>query len=354
MLADNRCGPTTQQWMERKVSVARAHHYVPQVYLKQWAVEGRVAARRRGESQAFVASTAKIMQERDLYTIEHPDMRKDAVETSLSRLEGEIPEMLQMLRMGRIPAPGTPERKGCAELLALQYIRTPDRLILNRLPRSARVRAGADGIIDEALVRELFVDHVGREPLVAEIDGLKDFLAVTARPEALMGRNDVVAGMFGSFERVASHLRDMSWSIERTRGLAFITSDTPVHVWCRRPPQASGVGIANADEVRFPVGPRHLLVLRPHSQKTLSLAARSRVESVNRHTMATSWQVIAAQPNVADALSQAEWRPLRPLLIARSVKGVATSSGTNGKEVDLLHLMRPYDDGTTGEDTKDA
>ena len=337
--------------MEHTVSVARAHHYVPQVYLRQWATEGRVAARRRGDSQAFVASVAKVMQERDLYTIEHPDMRDDAIETFLSRLESEIPEMLRRLRMGMLPSRGTTVRTDFAELLAMQYIRTPDRLILDRLPRSARARAGADGVIDEATVRELFVDHVGREPLVAEADGLRDFLALTARPESLRVRNEVVASMFGSFEPVASHLHDMSWSVERTRGLTFITSDTPVHVWCRNPPQSSGVGIANADEVRFPVGPRHLLVMRPRGQESSSLVARSRVESVNRHTIAASWQVIAAQPNVAEALSRAELRPLRPLLIVRSVKGIVTSSGSKDKDADLLHLMRPYDDGTSAEHT---
>lgn len=182
------------------MSIARAHHYVPQVYLRQWAIDGRVAVRRRGSNAAFVAATSKVLQERDLYRLDHPDVRQDVVESVLSNLEGAIPEMLQALRMGWHPARGSAARDRYPNLLALQFVRTPDRLVLNRLPRLAMERAGGDTAIDDNLVRELFRDHVGREPIPEEVTGLRDFLHLSTRPGWEMDRINIVTAMFAPLD----------------------------------------------------------------------------------------------------------------------------------------------------------
>lgn len=44
---------------------AKSHHYVPQVYLRHWAHDGRVAVRRRDRPDPFVTACLPMSLKRD-------------------------------------------------------------------------------------------------------------------------------------------------------------------------------------------------------------------------------------------------------------------------------------------------
>ena len=122
---------------------ARAHHFVPQVYLRRWGPEGRVAARRRGSAAPFVASTKRVAQETDLYTFDEGGQPSDQVERDLAQFDAELPEMLDALSKGPIPRSGSGQRLRYSFLLAIQFLRTPDHQELETLPYEAVKFAGA-------------------------------------------------------------------------------------------------------------------------------------------------------------------------------------------------------------------
>lgn len=154
---------------------AKAHHYVPQVYLRAWADDsGQVAVRRRDKRDPFVASTRRMAQETDLYTLETSEGPSDWMEKQLAEFEGTLPVMVEQLCTGKIPRQGNPERAAYAALLALQYIRTPDRLEMTRFPEDAAAFAGQVPVPHEDMARFL-LSRNGLAPDPAEVQGACDF-----------------------------------------------------------------------------------------------------------------------------------------------------------------------------------
>jgi Protein of unknown function (DUF4238) len=63
--------------------------------------------------------------------------------------------------------------------------------------------------------------------------------------------------------QIAPRLDQMNWTVHKFRKPVLISSDCPVHPWRRPTPesQPGGIGIENADEIRFPLSPSALLVM---------------------------------------------------------------------------------------------
>lgn len=326
------------------MSRARKHHYVPQVYLRQWATDGQVVARRR-QGEPFPVALGKILHEIDLYTTEGTDGPSDEVERWLSQYEGLLPDALRSLRMGHIPTASDPHRRDLAQLLALQYVRTPDRRMLTRLPGAAIARAGHNGPFPEDLLRDLFLEHVGREPRPDELDGLADFLHYSARPEQRVDRNHEVAISFASADRIADSLVSRHWSVESSKGMPFVTSDRPIQLWCRNPPKRRGVGIELADEIRFVVSPHHLLVMRRHGVEVATLAPRRRVAEVNQHTASTCWRTVVGRPRDFELTYGLALRGINPVIMFRRMPiEVDKGSGRISEVHQGLRIYTPYDD----------
>lgn len=121
---------------------ARAHHYVPQAYLRRWGPEGRIAVRRRGCAGPFVASTKRVAQETDLYTVDADGGPSDELERDLAQFDAKLPEMLEALSARTIPRRGSSQRLLYSLLLAIQFLRTPDHQELETLPYEAVRFAG--------------------------------------------------------------------------------------------------------------------------------------------------------------------------------------------------------------------
>lgn len=324
------------------MSRAKAHHYVPRSYLRQWAVDDRVVVRRRASINPFVASVSKVLQETDLYTIDTEGAPSDEIERLLAEYDGLWPAALHDLTSDVIPNVKSDARMVVSTLLALQYVRTPDRALFGRFPDDAFAAGGGVWPVPDRSIVEVFERHVGRPPSPPEVSGTRDFVNFALREDQRLERTEMLAAQMAGLPHVAAMLRTLSWSLERSPGLPYLTSDKPVHLWAASPPTFGGVGLAGADEIRFPVGPAQLLVMRKHGQEAVRPVSRNRVESVNDHVIATSWRCVVATPSAVNYVRRKAIRSARPVLVFTS--GEAVFPG--GERGEVLHSYTPYDDGS--------
>lgn len=337
-------GPETSA-PETRPQRAKAHHYVPQVYLRAWAEgTGRVAVRRRDSPTPFVAATKRVAQETDLYTLDTPQGPSDWLERRLADFEGLLPTMVEHLSTGRVPRRSSPDREVYAALLALQYVRTPDRLEIMHFPQAAAAFAGRVSVLLEDMAR-LLRERNGSEPTTNEVKGACDYVNYSLR-QGFMTRNQALDMVLGTLPEVGKALVQRCWSVEVANEGTFVTSDQPLSLWVRRPPAFGGVGLAHANQVRFPLGPRHLLVLHAKHPETCLRVDRDRVASVNQRVAATSRSMIIGRPQDEELLTSLPLRERRPTL--RFNEGPVTIADHLGHESRsddrVLHLYRPYDD----------
>jgi len=98
-----------------------------------------------------------------------------------------------------------------------------------------------------------------------------------------------------------------------TKGGHFLTSDQPLTLWLKDPSPLRGAGIDGADGIRFPAGPRHLLVLRRTGRESATLVTRARVASRNRHVAATCRHKVIAGRGEKALLEDVPLRARRPM-----------------------------------------
>lgn len=327
------------------MSRARAHHYVPQVYLRRWVgEEGRVAVRRRGSDQVFIASPKRVAQETDLYTIEDVDGPSDMIETHLSQFEGHLPDVLDAMMQGRIPEPGTPGRTLFAGLLALQFVRTPDRMEDYRFPGDSLIAANGQHPVPREVISALLEERWGYSPTESQVQGTWDWVNLRLQEHMRVPPVEYWLALFQAMPEVAGVLESKRWSVEVSKGQSFFTSDQPLTLWMKRPNRLRGSGIVDADEIRFPVGPRHLLVLRPRGVEAKLFVPRSRVDAVNCHVAATCRHMVIGQCRDVPAIQRVPLRDRRPMW--KIDGGPLYQSGPDGDtyEGDVIQLYRPYDD----------
>jgi hypothetical protein len=92
-------------------------------------------------------------------------MPSDVVEERLATIEGLMPNALASIRRFQIPRRGTPERLLLASLLALQYIRTPDRMEMATFPVDALKSAnGVRPVSKAAIIMHFFNPYDDKDP----------------------------------------------------------------------------------------------------------------------------------------------------------------------------------------------
>jgi hypothetical protein len=98
--------------------------------------------------------------------------------------------------------------------------------------------------------------------------------------------------------------------------------------------------------VRFPLGPHHLLVLRPRFPEHRTHVGPSRVADVNRHLAAECYAMVIARPSGRAELAQLSLRRVRPAL--RFETGPLLEPDATGRRVpagqEALHTFVPYGD----------
>jgi len=138
--------------------------------------------------------------------------------------------------------------------------------------------------------------------------------------------------------QLAPLLETMEWTVRRFRNPLLMTNDCPVHAW-RRPtkdPYLRGIGLANADEVRFPLSPGALLVMTPPGKTPSNTSARS----VNAEICRQCHQFVVASPEAKLTLDKLVLPKRPPRLRFRLGEGYAP--GPDGTEEYLGEVLHPY------------
>ncbi|USX54116.1 DUF4238 domain-containing protein [Lentzea sp. HUAS12] len=326
----------------------KRHHFLPMSYLAGWADRGgQVAVRRRDRPLPFCASTRRVAVETDLYSVRTESGMDDSIEVALSEVERPLRGHLAELRDGRTPRKRTEIRKEVSFLIAIQLARTPEHMQRWTFPASAAEFTGESPVSREGMRRFLTEKHLGAPPSESELQGALDFanyILINGTPK----KEELLELTFrAAREKLLPHLVEMAWAVEISRGPSFVTTDRPVAVWKhdRRALGWSGVGLGNADEVWFPLGPQHLLVLRPHYPEHRHVIGGERVAQVNRHLAAACHEFVIARPADEDVLAGITLKALRPAIRFNSAVLVG-EDGVESNGQRMLHSYVPYDDGS--------
>ncbi|MFF2556783.1 DUF4238 domain-containing protein [Nocardia sp. NPDC058058] len=225
------------------------HHYVPQMYLRRWALNRQVQPVKVDESWIGKPKSPKsIAKEPDFYTLPSVGTTLDLplrwIETHLGRIETKCSQRLDsVVAQGPGVVSDEATRRDLSVFLGLQVTRTP----------SAR---------EHTLVVINMPDHLKRRILmglypglsVAEVDQAMRHRQADATHEALdLMIKDVR-------NTLASDLIEREWAIYQTTGPVVTCDDPVVFVAGPRFPRSLSVRGESA-AVLYPLDPAHLLVM---------------------------------------------------------------------------------------------
>jgi hypothetical protein len=139
-----------------------------------------------------------------------------------------------------------------------------------------------------------------------------------------------------AISEIAPPLEARSWTVRKFGNPVLMTNGCPVHVW-RRPaegPQLGGIGIANADEVRFPLSPSALLVMTRENQAPSNAPKR-----INAEICRQCHQFVVAGRQAKPRLDKLVLSKRPPRLRFRAGRGYTTGpDGADEYLGEVLHL----------------
>lgn len=300
--------------MDSKSKRAKAHHVLPQFYLKSWGNEdGLIAMKRRGEDEVRTGSQA-LAVENDFYTLELPDGEKDAsVEKALAEVDGQGAAAHRALL--ELEFPLEPEQKvAFSEWLGLQWLRgrssrANGQELADKLQKMI-IRFGLQNAeMDSEVDPRASDESEPRSALPAGASGpgveIPDFsdLSKEERDELAanlddyrfeMSRGMLLFHMLQTMSPAAMPFLEAEWHLLSFEKKILFTSDEPIILQRRPRPENKflGVGPASADSLYVPLSPSLCLaVIRAGSsgKQTVRRLPMAEGEKINNGTIKTMW-----------------------------------------------------------------
>jgi hypothetical protein len=230
-----------------------SHHFVPKVYLRQFAKPKLGGRKRRAQIvEIDLTSPHKRSQEKEvrnvcfqdhLYTIETADPAWSAmIEHVWGFIEGEIPGAL--LRVGSGIFPNTDDRELLSYFMALQYVRGPDTFDSLAEFGTQLTQAMADLLASDAEVIRNFLEATGRDASDVEVAAMQE---TYRNYDARVNPSDAMAmsAMLSGWLEGVKHFCFRHWVLVRSP-IPLGTSDRPLIL---EPDHQTGMG---ADRMRRP------------------------------------------------------------------------------------------------------
>lgn len=323
----------------------KRQHFVPRAYLERFAAGGTVLVRRR-DGGVFEANPRNVAVEAGMYDLPAPGGgRSTAVEVGLASIDGAaVLAFREVDATERPPAVGSETRSALSVFLALQMTRTPEQRERAAFPERVAEYAGGREVTRELVAEFLEKVHLRFRPSDREVEGALTFATVALQDRQAISHAATLALMFAAVREAVPLINAMNWSLEADRKERLITSDSPVVVW-RKPSlrdKFMGVGIMNADELRFPLDPGKQLVLSRKSRATSARISGDRARSCNADVALASHQFIVGRPDRRSALQALPLPKHRPVLRFNVAPGVEV--GPDGREEpmgDIYHAWVP-------------
>ncbi|WP_370629553.1 DUF4238 domain-containing protein [Mycolicibacterium sp. BK634] len=279
---------------------------MPQTYFRPWTggpEDGRLAHRLRVADSALLNSTRNIAVASGIYGAGELGQAR---EKEFQQLETEWPSLRQeLIAQGDLQGG---RRSLLAVFMAVQLMRTLKHS--NEINFIANVVSNAaEGTVSQDVVREYLQKLDGRDPSDSEVYAAWSF--ITGAPEPVPTVDEAVSiSMNIAVTQIAPRLEARRWTVRNFRKPDLMTNDCPVHKWSRptRHPRLEGVGIENAEEVRFPLSPSALLVMTRGGAEPSNTSLRL----VNAEICRQAHQFVVATPENLSSLNQlalAKWPP---------------------------------------------
>lgn len=292
----------------------KRHHYVPQFYLRRFAVNDKLQLVHRDDlASSFSCSVGRAFAENYFYSQSAPDGGRDnSIERLFSsHLEGPASRALErVVDLGKPPVRGLRER--LALLIAFQFVR--GQAVRRAVVEAERaIWAKAASHVALAIARE--PDEDGR---ILSEDEVASFVSRAsdpanwrfARHEGEEGDSPEQMGTL-HLQRVVPIARDVAmglidrhWRILDFGAPVLVTGDEPVGLVGRSGEPGELLGIGNASKVVYPTDPKHALVLALASRGGSGGWCRSRgtqdmADVINRHVAYGCHRFIAHRPGTA-------------------------------------------------------
>lgn len=322
----------------------KRHHYVPRAYLQRFGLDDTVLVRRR-DSRIFETSTLNVAVESGFYDV--PDAsggKSSRVEDTLAVVDGAAAEAMAVIdRLGVPPAEDTEERFTLTVFLALQMTRTTQHREQVMFPERVAEWAGERELTQALVTEYLALEHLGFAPSDREAAGA--FLYVSqALKDGAASPEFAIRMMLWSVEALAPRLRAMNWTLETDRKEQLITSDVPIVIWRTPTPldEYEGIGIDNAEELRFPLDPGKQLVLSRRKRTPSARMPSARARSCNADMASGCHRFVIGRPNRRSQVERARLDKRRPVI--RFNTGPLIVTGPDGRKVregEVLHVWVP-------------
>lgn len=300
-----------------EVTAPKRHHYVPRLYLERFSDDGLLFVRWR-DGKTFSTGAANVAVETGFYDLElEHGSRSKLVERVLADVEGLSAEVLRTIdETGAAPEPGTSDREVFSVFLALQHTRTPEQRERVMFPERLSEFLGDRELSRDLVAEYLEAEHLRFHPEEREIQAAFDFATVALREPRVMTATFSMELMFRTVEQLAPVIDGLNWTVEHDRKGRFVTSDAPLVIW-RQPSvrdSFEGVGIGNAEEVRYPLDPTKQLVLTTKQRPPSVRITSDRVAGCNQDLLAGCHRFVVAHPRLERQVAELHLKPHRPVL----------------------------------------
>lgn len=231
--------------------IARRHHTVPRFYLSGFAEHTRIATVRLPGDQRFVQSINDASVAKDFYAVAGHEDGDDAIEKSLSEVEGVAAEVFQTIAAGTWPL-SLDDRMVLGSFIALQATRVPvQRRTMDHLARQLlRLQVGAGG--KPGLRRRL--KQQGAEVTDELVELVWEQATRREGPPVERSKFEHIKQMIELAGKLHKYIVGRPWTLVQFNRRSLITSDAPVGlVQDVRDEASMGVGYMTAWAITFPL-----------------------------------------------------------------------------------------------------
>ncbi len=296
----------------------KAHHVLPQFYLRAWAnKKGQISARLR-DGKTFETGSEALAVEKDFYTAELPDGTKDAaVEKGLAEVDAAGSAVHAALL--RLEFPLDSEQKASfSQWLGLQWVRGRNsRASGQELADKLQKMIIRMGLENAAMGPDMTTKEAKEESspsLFDEGEGfpIPDFSHLSEAERSQierelddvwfeMPREAMLLQMLKMMVPAAEPFYESEWHLLAFDGLPLYTSDEPIILqreW-RPENQFLGIGPATADQMYVPVSPSLCLaVIRTGGigSESIRNLLDGEAQKINERTVNTWWTQLFRHP----------------------------------------------------------
>ncbi|WP_082450822.1 DUF4238 domain-containing protein [Microbacterium sp. Leaf203] len=267
------------------------HHWVPQFYLKSWAVNGQLSTVDLATGSRYKKPVVNAAMELGFYAVpQHPD-DPEVFEKLFSKLEGQAAAVLKAVADGAWPLDGD-DREVLATFVTFQALRGPEQRQLMRDLQTDRV-ARETAAVAEMGAAAWFQDRFGLP--IEEGQARRAWERATGHDEPPI-RIDAqfhIEQIARLAEKALPYIALRRWKLIRFDEPALLTSDVPVSL--DNPGRAHGrSGLLTARTLAYPLSRQAALVLGDYvpvrAKVEANAIARGRFDSLaNGSTTDQEW-----------------------------------------------------------------